>query len=212
MDPTHPQDGSKLMRDLFILLTAILLIAPDSTEAQGLTDVTTSIRDGGGWVAMAIEGGEGSYSSVRLPTLNLKLNGCVTVWDKLSGSWEIEATETVTGNEANIVFVAFASADAGNELAVSDDRARYIEVTQARIGYCGFPHLSSSACIHGYDTGVSRSCVNHVAIDGDVLLNSSPNTCAGISWESSIIRSPRPIDSQRDTRSILPNQITCGTI
>ena len=40
MDPTHPQDGSKHMRDLFILLTAILLIAPDSTEAQGLTDVT----------------------------------------------------------------------------------------------------------------------------------------------------------------------------
>ncbi len=99
MDPTHPQYGSKLMRDLFILLTAILLIAPDSTEAQGLTDVTTSIRDGGGWVAMAIEGGEGSYSSVRLPTLNLKLNGCVTVWDKLSGSWEIEATETVTGTK-----------------------------------------------------------------------------------------------------------------
>ena len=87
------------MRHLFISLTVILLTATDSAEAQSLTDVTTSIRDGGGWVAMAIEGGEGAYSSVRLPTLNLKLNGCGTVWDELSGSWEIEATETVTGTK-----------------------------------------------------------------------------------------------------------------
>ena len=87
------------MRHLFISLTAILLTATDSAEAQSLTDVTTSIRDGGGWVAIAIEGGKGSYSSVRLPTLNLKLNGCVTVRDELSGSWEIEATETVTGTK-----------------------------------------------------------------------------------------------------------------
>ena len=86
------------MRHLFISLTAILLIATDSAKAQSLTDVTSSIRDGGGWVAIAIEGGEGSYSSPRLPTLNLKLNGCVTVWDELSGSWEIEATETVSGS------------------------------------------------------------------------------------------------------------------
>ena len=87
------------MRHLFISLTAILLIATDSAKAQSLTDVTSSIRDGGGWVAIAIEGGEGSYSSPRLPTLPLKLNGCVTVWDQLSGSWEIEATETVTGTK-----------------------------------------------------------------------------------------------------------------
>ena len=85
------------MRHLFISLTAILLITTDSAEAQSLTDVTSSIRDGGGWVAIAIEGGEGSYSSPRVPTLNLKLNGCVTVWDELSGNWVIEATETVSG-------------------------------------------------------------------------------------------------------------------
>ena len=85
------------MRHLFISLTAILLITTDSAEAQSLTDVTSSIRDGGGWVAIAIEAGEGSYSSPRVPTLNLKLNGCVTVWDELSGSWVIEATETVSG-------------------------------------------------------------------------------------------------------------------
>ena len=85
------------MRHLFISLTAILLITTDSAEAQSLTDVTSSIRDGGGWVAIAIEGGEGSYSSPRIPTLNLKLNGCVTVWDELSGNWVSEATETVSG-------------------------------------------------------------------------------------------------------------------
>ena len=87
------------MRHLFISLTAILLIATDSAKAQSLTDVTSSIRDGGGWVAIDIEGGAGSYRSQSLPTLNLKLNGCVTVWDQLSGSWEIEATETVTGTK-----------------------------------------------------------------------------------------------------------------
>ena len=48
-------------------------------------------------MAIAIETGEGSYSSPRVPTLNLKLNGCVTVWDELSGNWVIEATETVSG-------------------------------------------------------------------------------------------------------------------
>ena len=92
----HMENGRRLMQHLVVSLAAIIVMATGSAKAQSLTDITSSIRGGGGWVAIAIENGEGSYSSVRLPTLNLKLNGCVTVWDKLSGTWEIEATETVT--------------------------------------------------------------------------------------------------------------------
>jgi len=85
------------MQHLVVSLAVIIVIATGSAKAQSLTDITSSIGGGGGWIAIAIEDGEGSYSSVRLPTLNLKLNGCVTVWDKLPGTWEIDATETVTG-------------------------------------------------------------------------------------------------------------------
>ena len=94
---SHMENGSKLMQHLAVSLAVITVMATGSAKAQSLTDITSSIRGGGGWVAIAIEDGEGSYSSVRLPTLNLKLNGCLTVWDKLSGTWEIDATETVTG-------------------------------------------------------------------------------------------------------------------
>lgn len=78
-------------------LTAVAFVAlsPSSAVAQRVSEIMSGIRDGGGWVSVPIENGEGSYSTVRLPTGRMTLSGCVHVWPGHSGTWTIEAEERV---------------------------------------------------------------------------------------------------------------------
>ena len=79
-------------------LTAALLVLwnPASAEAQRAGDVLDGIRNGGGWVAVPIEGGSGEVRTLALPTVGLTLSGCVNVWAGHSGAWEITARDNVT--------------------------------------------------------------------------------------------------------------------
>jgi hypothetical protein len=87
-----------------VLLLASLLTLPASASAQdfGALDILSGIRSGGGWVRIPIEGGEGTFSTVTVPTAALSLAGCVNVWYGHSGSWEIEARESVLGSVLRI--------------------------------------------------------------------------------------------------------------
>jgi hypothetical protein len=80
-----------------VLLTLGLLAAalPASARAQPLDDVMAAIRNGGGWVSIPIVAGSGSTRTLPLPTMGLRLTGCVRVWDGHSGRWEIRAREMV---------------------------------------------------------------------------------------------------------------------
>ena len=88
---------------LFALV--VLVAAPIRASAQnqaGVADVLSGLRSGGGWVAIPIVEGVGSFSTVTVPTMALSLAGCVNVWYGHSGSWDIEAHEQMLGSMLRI--------------------------------------------------------------------------------------------------------------
>lgn len=78
-----------------LLLAAIWLALPLAAEAQAMADAMAGIRNGGGWVEIPIEAGEGTMSTMALPTLGMRLAGCMTVWPGHSGDFEIRAHERI---------------------------------------------------------------------------------------------------------------------
>ena len=80
-----------------VVMLALLTSSGLSSElaAQGLEEIMAGIRNGGGWVAIPIEAGKGSFSTVPIPTLNLTLTGCLQVWEGHSGRWDIRARDTI---------------------------------------------------------------------------------------------------------------------
>lgn len=79
-------------------LVLLLLIGPAPAHGQGVADLLSSVRGGGGWVNIPIEKGRGNFNSARLPVAALSLVGCVNVWHGHSGTWQIEARERVLGS------------------------------------------------------------------------------------------------------------------
>lgn len=84
------------MRSPTYALLFVLVASPVNAAAQGIAEVMGAIRDGGGWVGIAIEDGRGSARSTALPTAGLSVAGCVNVWYGHSGEFEIRAVDRVT--------------------------------------------------------------------------------------------------------------------
>lgn len=80
---------------LLNVLPALLLLgfAPASAASQSLPDLLRSIQQGGGWVRIPVERGEGDLRTVSLPIGGLGLRGCLQVWGGHSGSWDIRAKD-----------------------------------------------------------------------------------------------------------------------
>ena len=78
-----------------VALLAALLAGPTALGAQTVQEVLTTIRNGGGWVAVPIQSGLGSASTVMLPTMGMTLTGCVNVWEGHTGAWQIRARDTI---------------------------------------------------------------------------------------------------------------------
>lgn len=87
-----PRPSSLL--SLLGLLGLLVLATPAAGQSVG--GILSGLREGGGWVGIPIEGGEGSYTTVRLPTARMTLAGCVNVWYGHSGKWTIEARDQIT--------------------------------------------------------------------------------------------------------------------
>jgi hypothetical protein len=84
------------MRTLWVLLAlAVLVGRPGTLQAQALDGVMAAIRNGGGWVSVDIQNGRGSASTLPIPTMGMKLSGCVNVWEGNTGRWRIRARDTV---------------------------------------------------------------------------------------------------------------------
>jgi len=84
------------MRVRVSVLAILLLVAfPLGARAQSILDLLQSIRQGGGWVAIPIEGGRGSWSSPVIPTMELTLAGCMQVYAGHSGRWDIVARDSI---------------------------------------------------------------------------------------------------------------------
>lgn len=85
---------SALRAGVVALLLASVHAAPAS--AQTAAGIMSGLRDGGGWVGIAIEDGRGTYTTIRLPTARMTLSGCVNVWHGHSGRWTIEARDQLS--------------------------------------------------------------------------------------------------------------------
>jgi len=77
------------------LAVLVLAAAPAAAAGQSILDLLQSIRDGGGWVYIDVEGGRGTWVSSALPTLELTLSGCMQVYAGHSGRWDIRARDTL---------------------------------------------------------------------------------------------------------------------
>jgi len=83
------------MRTPSLVVAAIWLALPLASHAQGVADAMAGIRNGGGWVEVPIEAGEGTMSTMTMPSMGMQLAGCMTVWSGHSGEFEIRAHEQV---------------------------------------------------------------------------------------------------------------------
>lgn len=90
------------MRKIPILLMLLLPLLPVRAAGQTISGIMSGLREGGGWVGVPIERGHGTFSTVRLPTAGMALDGCVNVWYGHSGSWTIEARETIAQSSLTI--------------------------------------------------------------------------------------------------------------
>ncbi|HKJ03921.1 MAG TPA: hypothetical protein VJ997_15750 [Longimicrobiales bacterium] len=77
------------------LAVAALVASPAAAHGQSILDLLQSIRDGGGWVYIDVEGGRGTWVSHALPTLELTLAGCMQVYAGQSGRWDIRARDAL---------------------------------------------------------------------------------------------------------------------
>lgn len=78
-----------------LVLAALMASGTAEVRAQGIQEILTTIRNGGGWVSIPIERGHGTYRTLPLPTMGMSLTGCVNLWGGHSGLWEIRARDTV---------------------------------------------------------------------------------------------------------------------
>lgn len=90
------------MRLVLTALSVLVLTLPSPARGQAIAQVMTGIRDGGGWIAIPIVKGHGTFSTVTLPTAAMSLSGCVNVWYGHSGAWVIGAHERVLGSRLTI--------------------------------------------------------------------------------------------------------------
>jgi hypothetical protein len=87
---------------LLSILGMVALTVPTVVQAQGIAQIMSGMVQGGGWVSIPIDKGHGSFSSFTLPTAAMSVSGCVNVWFVHSGTWEIEARESVLGSVLRI--------------------------------------------------------------------------------------------------------------
>lgn len=80
---------------LSLSLIAAAALSSSRAAAQGVPEILATIRNGGSWVSVPIEHGHGTVSTILLPTMGLKLSGCIHVWEGHTGEWEIRARDTI---------------------------------------------------------------------------------------------------------------------
>ncbi|MGW8266604.1 MAG: hypothetical protein ACWGSQ_09570 [Longimicrobiales bacterium] len=91
--PEGFQTSPIAMRVIPFLLAFLLGLVPGAAGGQTLLELLWGIEEGGGWVRIPVQRGEGSLQTAVLPSRGLSLRGCAQVWGGHSGSWDIQARD-----------------------------------------------------------------------------------------------------------------------
>lgn len=83
-----------LFRLLPLFAASLLVLAPSGAEAQALPAVLDALRQGGGWVQIPIQGGQGRLTTPSLPAGGMKLTGCMEIWPGHSGRFTLKVADT----------------------------------------------------------------------------------------------------------------------
>lgn len=76
-----------------IALAVLALLLPTTAHAQSPVQLLRSIAQGGGWIRIDVEEGVGTIQTDTVPTLGLKVEGCLTVWPGHSGAFTVAARD-----------------------------------------------------------------------------------------------------------------------
>lgn len=82
----------------WVLLGLLTFSAIDATPARGQTigPLLEAVRQGGSWVNIPIEEGQGTVETGIVPTLGLEVAGCARIWSGHSGRWTVTAADELS--------------------------------------------------------------------------------------------------------------------
>jgi hypothetical protein len=84
------------MRVLAPVVALLLSLgSPGRLAGQSMLDLLQTIEEGGGWVHIPIQAGQGSLLTSALPTVGLTLSGCMQVYAGHAGRWHIRARDAL---------------------------------------------------------------------------------------------------------------------
>jgi hypothetical protein len=84
-------------------LAAIALLLPDPARAQSPVQLLRSIAQGGGWISIPVTEGVGTIRTDTVPTLGIKVEGCLTVWPGHSGEFTVAARDPLNDESLDAV-------------------------------------------------------------------------------------------------------------
>ena len=145
-----------------ILAFVAALAIPGPVLAQG--DLLQSMRQGGSWIEIPIEGGWGRLQTEIVPTFGLAVTGCFNVWWGHSGEWQVEVREPMNGGRLE----AMAAPGEGVPFSYRtgprsrlDVRVRWSEPRDTTlIVWVGFERVASTemdSCTPVYGTGQANA-------------------------------------------------------
>jgi hypothetical protein len=93
---TNQLKMASLRRSCLSVVAAMTLwvgVAAPPAAAQGMDEISRFMNDGGAWLSLDIEGGRGSFTGVRVPTMGMRFEGWFQVAEVHSGEWTIRVID-----------------------------------------------------------------------------------------------------------------------
>lgn len=87
--------SARLFGGVSLLVATAVGGSPTVASGQTVGDLLASVQNGGGWVSVPIQNGVGHVTTAAVPTMGVRLSGCVHVWGGHSGHWDIEANDAL---------------------------------------------------------------------------------------------------------------------
>jgi|GEM_PF-442791 len=178
---------------LLLALAAVVgLAVPAAAQAQ---DLIQSIRQGGGWIEIPIEGGTGSVRTEAVPTFGLTVSGCANVWPGHTGEFNVQARDLLNGGRLAAVMTPGKGVPFSYRTGLRtslDVRVRWSEPRDTTlliwVGLEGTGASRGNPCAPVYGTGTSLER-SSLAGSSQALLDAGPSRAPAGRMEAEAVAS-----------------------